>query len=167
MSTSTYLTQLQDSNLKQYIKNVRGYANEMTIEVAKEDLVACLSTLKNGFGFTYLVDITAADNYTDEARFEVSYNLVNMEQKARLRVATFCEEEDPTVDSVVSIWGSAEWYEREAFDMMGIQFNDHPDLRRMYMPEDFQYFPLRKEFPQLGLPGSIQMPEKDPPKEYK
>jgi NADH-quinone oxidoreductase subunit C len=167
MSEKTFLTRLQDSKIHEFILDVRGYAGETTIEVKESQLHKVLQFLKTNFGFHSLADITATDHYTDQGRFEVAYNIVNMADRQRLRVSCRIEEDDPTVDSAVDIWGSSEWYEREAFDMMGIKFRNHPDLRRIYMPEDFQYFPLRKEFPQLGIPGSIQMPEKDPPKEYK
>jgi len=90
-----------------------------------------------------------------------------LNENKRIRIKCRVEEEDPTVDSVVDIWPSANWFEREQYDMLGIKFKNHPDLRRMYMPEDFEYFPLRKEFPLIGIPGSIEMPEKDPPKTYK
>jgi NADH-quinone oxidoreductase subunit C len=163
----TFLTRIKDSNVQDYILDVQGYANELTVEIRSEQVVEVMRILKNQFGFTYLADITASDHYSDEKRFELSYNLVNLEEKRRLRVSCRLEEDDPRIDSVIEIWQGANWYEREAWDMMGIRFNNHPDLRRIYMPEDFQFHPLRKEFPQLGIPGSIQMPEKDPPKEYK
>jgi NADH-quinone oxidoreductase subunit C len=105
--------------------------------------------------------------FTDEMRFEVAYNLVNMEGKKRLRVSLRVDEREPEVDSITQLFTSANWFEREAFDMVGIRFRGNEDLRRIYMPEDFHYFPLRKEFPLLGIQGSIEMPEKDPPKGYK
>jgi len=161
------ITNIQASAINEHIVDVRSYAGEMTIEVNAADIISVCKSLKEQFGFTYLADITASDHYTDEKRFELSYNLVNMQDKVRLRISTFVEEDDPRIDSVISVWGGANWFEREAWDMMGIKFNNHPDLRRIYLPEDFQYHPMRKEFPQLGIPGSIEMPEKDPPKEYK
>lgn len=164
---NTFIARIKDSNIQDYILDVRSYAGEMTIEVKPGHILAVCKSLKEQFGFSYLADIATVDHYTDEKRFEVSYNIVNMADRQRLRVSTFVEEEDPRLDSVISVWGAANWYEREAWDMMGIKFNNHPDLRRMYLPEDFQYHPMRKEFPQLGIPGTIEMPEKDPPKEYK
>lgn len=163
---NTFLATLQNSHFQPFIKGVRGYANELTIEIEAKDVLEVMTILKNQFEFNYLSDITAVDHYTDELRFEVSYNLVSMAQQQRLRVSCRVDESDPSLDSVVSLWRSADWYEREAFDMMGIKFNHHPDLRRIYMPEDYEYFPLRKEFPLLGIPGSIPLPEKDPPKSY-
>ncbi|MEM6263301.1 MAG: NADH-quinone oxidoreductase subunit C [Bacteroidota bacterium] len=164
---SNFLDTIKNSSIQDYIIEVRGYANEMTIEVKSEQVKEILTVLKTQFGFNYLADITASDLYTDDKRFELAYNIVNLEDRERLRICCRVEEDEPTVDSVIDVWPAAEWFEREAYDMMGIRFNDHPDLRRMFMPEDFQYHPLRKEFPQLGLPGSIDLPEKDPPKEYK
>lgn len=143
------------------------YVGELTITVDRHELFSVLKNLKEEFGFDYLVDIVSIDHYRDAQRFEVSYNIFNLTEKKRIRVKTFVEEDKPEVESVVSLWASADWYEREVFDMMGIIFTNHPDLRRIYMPEDFEYYPLRKEFPLIGIEGSIQLPDKDPPKGYK
>ncbi len=147
---------------------VETYAGEVTFLVKQEALYELLKFLKEKEGFDYLTDIVSTDLYTDDDfRFEIHYNIVNLEKNLRIRVKARLQGEYPEVDSVVDLWKSANWYEREVWDMMGIKFKNHPDLRRIYLPEDFAYFPLRKEFPQLGIPGSIAMPEKDPPKEYK
>jgi NADH-quinone oxidoreductase subunit C len=154
------------ADLQTRILKFDTYAGEQTITVDVADVYDVLKTLRDRFGFNYLVDISTVDHYRDDKRFEVSYNVFNLDEKKRIRVKTFLEEDHPKVKSAVSIWPSANWYEREAYDMMGIVFEDHPDLRRIYLPEDFAYFPLRKEFPLIGIPGSIQLPEKDPPKGY-
>lgn len=167
MADNTFLDTIKSSTIQDFIVEVRGYADEMTIEVKAEHIVEVLNTFKTQFHFNYLSDITGSDHYTDELRFEVAYNIVNLEGKHRLRVCCRVEEESPLVDTVVGLWSSANWFEREVYDMYGIKFNGHPDLRRMFMPEDYEYFPLRKEFPLLGIPGSIELPEKDPPKQYK
>lgn len=164
---NTFLQKIEGSSFQDFIVEVRGHAGEMTIEIKSEQLVEVVQVLKNEFGFNYLVDITASDHYTDEKRFELSYNLISHANGQRLRISTFVEEDNPKVDTITSVWKGASWMEREAFDMLGIQFEGHDDLRRIYLPEDFQWYPLRKEFPLLGIPGSLELPEKDPPKEYK
>ncbi|GAB4409848.1 MAG: hypothetical protein OHK0039_13760 [Bacteroidia bacterium] len=164
---STFLERIQQDTIQDFIIDIRGYAGETTIEVRAEHILAVIRTLKEKFAFNYLADITASDHYTDQGRFEVSYNLVNMSDRQRLRVCCRIEEDQPEVDSIVEVYTAANWYEREAFDMMGITFRNHPDLRRIYMPEDYEWFPMRKEFPMLGIPGSIPFPDKDAPKEYK
>ncbi|WP_069130977.1 NADH-quinone oxidoreductase subunit C [Rhodohalobacter halophilus] len=118
--------------------------------------------LKENQHFTYLADVFGIDRYTSDDRFEVVYNLISLKNGDRLFVKVRCEEENPEVDSVTSVWQSAGWNEREVYDMFGIKFNNHPDLRRIFMPEDFEYFPLRKEFPLLGIPGSIDLPNSTP-----
>lgn len=118
--------------------------------------------LRDEQGFIYLCDIFGIDRYTNEERFEVVYNLVSLRDRTRLFLKIRCEEENPEVDSVYSIWPSANWFEREIYDMFGIRFRNHPDHRRIYMPEDYKYFPLRKEFPLLGIPGSIELPSTTP-----
>jgi len=167
MAENNFLDTIKSSSFQQYIVEVRGYANEITVEVDPEKILEVLQTLKEQFGFNYLSDITGSDFYSDEKRFEVSYNLVNIEDRQRIRVSCRLEEDAAAIDSITGLWESADWYEREVWDMMGITFANHPDLRRMYMPEDYKWHPLRKEFPLLGIPGSISMPDKDPPKPYK
>ena len=71
------------------------------------------------------------------------------------------DESECNIDSVTSVWKTANWHERETYDMYGIIFNNHPDLRRMYMPEEFEYYPLRKDFPLMGIPGSLPLPKKE------
>lgn len=118
--------------------------------------------LKEEHHFIYLADILGADRFTSEERFEVIYNLVSLRDRQRLFVKVWLEEENPEVESLTSLWTSANWLERQTHDMFGVNFVNHPDLRRIYMPEDFEYYPLRKEFPLLGIPGSIELPSSTP-----
>ena len=143
------------------------YANQITIRVSQENLFPFLKLLKETFGFDYFADLANVDHFTDENRFELVYNLLNLTENKRIFISCRLSEDNLEVESVVSIWPAANWNERETYDMMGIRFKNHPDLRRMYMPEDFEYFPLRKEFPLLGIPGSIQLPDKAIERGYK
>lgn len=132
------------------------------VVVDRESIVEISEYLKNEHHYTYLADVFGIDRYTSEERFEVVYNLISLRDGVRLFLKVRCEEEEPHVDSVTSVWSSANWAEREVYDMFGIRFSNHPDLRRILMPEDFDYFPLRKEFPLLGIPGSIELPNSTP-----
>jgi NADH-quinone oxidoreductase subunit C len=87
---------------------------------------------------------------------------LNLRDRVRLFLKIRCDEENPEVDSATPVWKAASWNEREVYDMFGIQFRNHPDHRRIFMPEDFEYYPLRKEFPLLGIPGSIELPSTTP-----
>ena len=164
---SDKIQQYISQGIDDFILNTNEYAGEVTIEVKATHILDVCTVLKEKMGFTYLSDITGIDYYTDHERFGVAYNLINLADRKRLRILVKISEEQPQVSTVVSVWPAANWFEREVYDMFGILFKGHPDLRRIYMPEDFEYFPLRKEFPLIGIPGTIQMPEKDPPKEYK
>ena len=165
MSDATAIKEF--SPIESMIVNWKMYAGEITIEIHAKNVVPAIRTLKEEMGFNYLSDITGSDMFTDEKRFEIAYNLVNLEGKKRIRVSLRIDENDAEVDSITDLFGSANWYEREVYDMLGIRFRGNEDLRRIYMPEDFEYYPLRKEFPLLGIQGSIQLPEKDAPKGYK
>lgn len=145
------------------IVGVREHAGQQTIEVRKEYLYDACKIFKDRFGFTYLTDIIGVDHYTEHHRFEVIYVLANLETRERIRISVGLDEAHPEVASVVPLWPGAAWNEREVFDMYGVHFDGNPDHRRIFMPEDFEYFPLRKEFPLLGIPGSIQLPDKDVP----
>lgn len=160
--------QLNDyQEIQDWVVGTTNYAGETTIEVKAAAIVQVCEILKEKFDFNYLADITAIDYYVDGNRFGVAYNLVSLAGKKRLRILARLPENEPTIHSVIKVWQAANWFERECWDMMGIKFQGHPDLRRIYMPEDFEYFPLRKEFPLIGIPGSIQVPTPDGPKEYK
>lgn len=132
------------------------------LHVEADSIVEISKYLKDEHHFIYLSDVFGADRFTTEQRFEVFYNLVSLRDRQRLFIKVWLEEEEPVIDSVTSVWKSANWFEREVYDMFGIRFNNHPDMRRIYMPEDFEYFPLRKEFPLLGIPGSIPLPSTTP-----
>lgn len=132
------------------------------LRVEADHILTILSYIKEEHHFIYLTDIVGTDRYTSDQRFEVIYNLMNLRTQDRIFVKIRLPEKNPTVSSLTSVWTSAGWMEREVFDMYGIRFDDHPDHRRIFMPEDFEYFPLRKEFPLLGIPGSIELPNTTP-----
>jgi NADH-quinone oxidoreductase subunit C len=138
------------------------FRGELTIVVPKERIVEICRFLKEdeGLAFDLLADLCGIDMYTPENRFGVVYNLYSFKTKQRIRIKTFTEEENPKVPTVTGVWGTANWHERETFDMFGIIFEGHPDLRRMYMPDEFEYHPLRKDFPLMGIPGSLDLPKK-------
>ncbi len=133
------------------------YAGEHTVYVDRDRIVDVCRFLKEEQGFNYLSDLGTVDRFTEEDRFEVFYNLVSMQGRKRIRVKLRTDEGTP-VPSITGVYRAANWHEREAWDMMGIRFDGHPDLRRMFMPEDFEYHPQRKEFPTLGIPGSLPLP---------
>lgn len=144
------------------VLDVTVYANEHTVVVSKNKIVQIISFLKDERGFDYLADLGGADRFVEEDRFEVFYNMVSTSERKRLRVKTRVDENDLNVDTITDVFKSATWNEREAYDMYGINFSGHPDLRRMFLPEDFEYFPQRKEFPLLGIPGSLPLPPLTP-----
>lgn len=105
-------------------------------------------------------DAIGVDRFQKKNRFEIIYNLYSLKFKDRLFIKVLLDSKNPETPSLTSVWKSTNWYEREAYDMIGIIFNDHPDLRRIYMPEEFEYYPLRKDFPLMGIPGSLYLPKK-------
>ncbi len=143
-------------------EDVTEYAGEFTVRIARTEIKAACVFLKDSQGFDYLADIAGIDRFTEDDRYEVFYNLVSLGNSKRIRLVTRIDEEDMTVDSLCDVYRAANWNERECYDMFGIRFNDHPDMRRMFMPEDFEYYPLRKEFPLLGVPGSLPLPPQSP-----
>ena len=145
------------------IEEIIDYSNELTFVISKKKILDVCYFLKNNedLKFDYLVDICGVDRFKKENRFEVVYNIWSEKLKYRIRLRVKVDEKDLQLDSVTSIWKSADWYERETYDMFGIVFLNHPDLRRIYMPEEFEYFPLRKDFPLIGIPDSLPLPRRN------
>jgi len=129
------------------------FRGDTRVVVAKDKLLDAMRVLKGERGFDLLVDVTCVDylNYRDATnRFGLVYLFANTEANERLTVRVFLNEPELTVPSMFPLWSGAEWLEREVFDMFGIRFEGHPDLRRILMPEEFTAFPLRKDYPLQG-----------------
>lgn len=152
-------------NFSESLIEVYQSSGDTFIRIEADSLLKITKYLKEELHYVYLSDIFGIDRYTSEERFEVVYNLLSLKSQTRVFIKVRCEEENPELDSVVPVWKSAGWNEREVFDMFGVHFRNHPDLRRIFLPEDFEYYPLRKEFPLLGIPGSIELPSTTPESE--
>ena len=123
---------------------------ELTVEIAPEKIVETCGFLKQSMQFERLSTVTAVDRYPIEPRFAVVYHLQSIARKERVRLKCRLAGEHPEIDSVTSVWRSANWYEREVFDLFGIRFRNHPDLRRILMPDNWEGHPLRKDYPVTG-----------------
>jgi len=123
---------------------------ELTIEVAPASIVAALRKLKSDLNFERLTSVTGVDRYPAEPRFEVVYHLQSIAGKSRLRVKVRVSGENPQIESTVGVYRAADWYERETFDLFGIVFLNHPNLTRIMMPEGWEGYPLRKDYPVTG-----------------
>ena len=124
--------------------------NELTLDIAPPKIASICGFLKYDQNFIRLSSVTAVDRYPAEPRFEVVYHLHSVERNDRIRLKCRVRGEDPVIESVASVWRSANWYEREVFDLFGIHFLNHPDLRRIMMPDDWEGHPLRKDYPIAG-----------------
>jgi NADH-quinone oxidoreductase subunit C len=131
------------------------FRGETTYTISPNDLREVARFCRDDLSFDYLIDITSIDNYGEEPRFEIVYELYSMTLAIHLRLKFRVSEEAEGVDTVSDIWPTANWHEREIYDMMGIKFKGHPDLRRILMWDGYPFFPLRKEFPLEGLPSEM------------
>jgi NADH-quinone oxidoreductase subunit C len=134
------------------IADVSEYRDQVFVSVNRERISDICRFLHDDpeIYMDYLVDLCGVDYPEHQYRYEVVYNLYSVKHKHRLMVKALIPEDNPHVDSVVPIWSGANWHEREACDMYGIVFNGHPDLRRILMPEDWEGYPLRKDYPLKG-----------------
>jgi len=142
------------------ILSTNDFRGETTLVIKKEDVVRVCEFCKSELAFDTIRDLFGLDMATAADRFCVVYNLYSTITHERLRLKAPIDEKDLKIRSVTDVWSGANWHERETYDMFGITFTGHPDLRRIYMPEDYEYFPLRKDFPLLGVPDSIPLPKK-------
>ena len=127
-----------------------SFRDELSLTVIKECLIEIMTFCKKDLGFDYLVDLTAVDNLGINPRYEVVYELYSYSDSCHLRIKVGVDESERDLSSVVGLWPTANWHEREAFDMIGVTFSGHPDMRRILMWEGYPYYPLRKDFPLAG-----------------
>lgn len=123
---------------------------ELTLEIVPERIAAVCGFLKRELEFARLSTVTAVDRLPEEPRFEVVYHLHSPARNQRLRLKCRLAGETPEIDSVTCVWRGADWYEREVFDLFGIRFRNHPDLRRIMLPDEWEGHPLRKDYPVTG-----------------
>ena len=122
---------------------------ELTITVSRESIIAACQAVQAA-GYTFLEDVTAVDWYPSEPRFQITYHILSMSLKARLRLIVRLDSDNASINSITPVWPSANFYEREVFDLFGVHFGGHPNLTRIMMPEDWKGHPLRKDYPVEG-----------------
>ncbi|HTZ32315.1 MAG TPA: NADH-quinone oxidoreductase subunit C [Methylomirabilota bacterium] len=157
------MTQLANADASVVVEHLRSwnagavaqvveYRGETTIVVPRALLRAAAQRCKEdpALNFDLLSDATCVDRFPLEPRFELNYELVSIPRRARVRLRTSVSLQHPVIDSLVPVWPGANWMEREIFDLFGIQFEGHPDLRRILLPEEFEGAPLRRDFPTEG-----------------
>ena len=157
------MTELSDLEQNPIIAKIRGwrpeavaglnlFRGELTVLIYREHLKPIAEMLQSdeNFAFTFLSDVTAVDRFPTEPRFELNYHLLSLKQRQTIRLRVRIPGNDPVTESVVSVWPTANWHEREIFDLMGIRFEGHPNLKRMLLPDEWEGHPLRKDYPVEG-----------------
>ena len=135
--------------LQHLITDAKWDRRELTLTVAPETILATAQAAKAA-GYNFLEDVTAVDWYPAEPRFQIAYSILSLGLKQRIRINTRVSGDAPTIDSITSIWPSANFYEREVFDLFGVHFAGHPRLTRIMMPDNWNGHPLRKDYPVEG-----------------
>ena len=163
MPTETILSKIKEK-LPDAVLDITEFAGEQILHVKGQDILNVLTELKD-YGFNFLADLTAIDNLTlgGFERFAVSYHLLSHKTTERATVKAYISEETPSLPSVESLWKTADWQEREVFDLYGIKFEGHPNLIRIMNPDDYDGYPLRKDYPRLGRKERGDFPVIDRP----
>ncbi len=130
------------------------FRGEQTVRVELGSLHDVLAKCRNDLGYEMILDVSSLDHFGDQPRFEMVYEIATLDDSKRLRIKAKVSEEE-TVPSITGLWVGADWHEREVWDMMGIPFSGHPNLKRILMWEGYPYFPLRKDFPLAGRPTDM------------
>src|SRR5215469_7823084 len=151
--TQAVFEKFSDEPAVRALANLAGDAKfdrgELTIAVARENIMAACESIQLA-GYNFFEDVTAIDWYPSEPRFQLSYSILSHSLKRRIRVVVRLAGDDASIDSITGVWPAANFYEREVFDLFGIHFGGHPNLRRIMMPEDWNGHPLRKDYPVEG-----------------
>jgi NADH-quinone oxidoreductase subunit C len=137
------------SSLPGSIQDVKFDRNELTLTIDKDQIRTACEVVRAA-GYNMLVDVTCVDWYPSEPRFQVTYHILSHSLKERLRLAAMVDSIDTSVDSITPVWPSANFYEREVWDLFGVRFHGHPNLRRIMMPDEWEGHPLRKDYPVEG-----------------
>ncbi len=142
------------------ILDVSEFRGDITVLVRRDKIAEITKFLRDlpDCPFNLIEDVCGVDRLERKERFEVVYHLFSLEKKVRICLKVRVDEAELRVPTVTGVFPGANWHERETYDMYGIVFDGHPDMRRVYMPEDYEHFPMRKDFPLLGIPGSIKLP---------
>jgi len=145
-----YIERLKEEN-SAWVADLKDTYGEVTITVPRESIVDVCWVLKTKYDFNMLADLCGADRGPEEApRFEVNYHLFSTKHFNRLRLKVLLSEDEPNVGTVCTVWKTANWHERETYDLFGVIFDGHPDLRRILLPSDFDGHALRKDYPLRG-----------------
>jgi NADH-quinone oxidoreductase subunit C len=162
MNTKELIVEKVKKKFSESVEEISDFRDDLCIAIKKDQIVNLGRFLKEDPDLQFIMckDVTAIDWATRKKRFTAVYHIYSFKLNYTLRIKSNIDDDPPTIETVSSIWQSANWYERETWDMYGIKFVNHPDLRRMYMPEGFEHHPLKKDFPVLGIPGSLPLPNK-------
>lgn len=154
--TALDLTQQLQARFGDLVAPPTEFRGEITVEIRDANRIAAVCAVaKRELGFDYLVDLSSVDNFGEDPRFTLVYELYGYGHRCHLRLKIHVSEEPGEVPTVSTVWRTADWHEREIFDMMGLRFRGHPDLRRILMWEGYPYHPLRKDFPLGGKPSEV------------
>ena len=154
MSAASEATKIEET-FSPDVFDRKEFRGETTLSVHATRIHEVALFCRDTLGFDMLLDICSVDHAGHHPRFQVVYGLYSIAKKTHLRLKSSLSEDEPEIDSVTDIWPTANWHEREVWDMMGIKFRNHPDLRRILMWEGYPYHPLRKEFPLEGIPTDV------------
>jgi NADH-quinone oxidoreductase subunit C len=131
------------------VVNAKFDRGELTLVIASDSIRPVCRTLQTA-GYNFFEDVTCVDWYPAEPRFQVTYHILSLKLKERVRLHVMVESIDPSVDSITPVWPAANFYEREVWDLFGVRFHGHPGLRRIMLPEEWEGHPLRKDYPVEG-----------------
>jgi len=131
------------------LADARWDRDELTLTICPDDIQSAGVAVQKA-GYNFLEDVTAVDWFPADPRFQVSYHILSHSLKERIRLRVMVDGDSPTVDTITTVWPSANYYEREVFDLFGVRFEGHPNLRRIMMPEEWSGHPLRKDYPVEG-----------------
>ena len=161
MEIEKVINELKEKFPEKIVESYNLFGDDNII-ITKDSVLDIVAFLKaNPYDFAMLLDLTCVDFLGEEPRFEMVYHLYSLSNNLRVRLKTRLGESDLSIDSLASLWGNANWLEREVFDMFGVRFNGHPDLRRLFMQQDFEGHPLRKDYPLRKRQPLIPMRNED------